>query len=485
MRKLLSLSILIVLFLGWACTEEESETTVLVTEEVLYTSAENVRLLGRLITNQTITVADHGFYLSEDEAFASPIIISLGPKDGPGRFIGEANGLTNSKSYFAKTFMDLGGEIQFGNVIQLNTLGPVLESFSPTFGAVGQTLDIIGQNFTADTKVFFGENEAVINSLDFESRIKVTIPSASNVSVPIRVVVQDKTLEFPTSFEYQIGTYELISKFPESVRIYDNVFYNASNGLIIGLGTVSKNSFYSKFQQFDLGSKSWKEVSFPGSSRSFAFFTNNYIGGGTAALTPNPYTINQSFWRINGGGFERLPDLPFESRESIAFESNGSLYVLGSKEGNPLALRKYNPSTKAWQNLPESPVEFSATNANFVYEGNFYVVDSEAILWKYDVSSGQWNSVSTYPGNLGQGYGMGQVIGDKAYVGLYRRTTDLWELNLNTMTWISKNDIPRTAQDITVAHFEKDGFLYIMRMPDITIAGSFPMNLYKFDPNGL
>lgn len=485
MRKLLSLSILLMLFLGWACTEEESETTVLVTEEVLYTSAENVRLLGRLITNQTISVADHGFYLSEDQNFGSPIIVSLGPKDSPGRFIGEANGLTNSKTYYAKTFMDLGGEIQFGNVVQLNTLSPVLESFSPSFGAAGQTLDIIGQNFTTGTKVFFGENEAIIKSIEFESRIKVTIPEASNVSVPIKVVVQDKNLEFATSFEYQIGTYELISKFPEAVRIYDNVFYNSSKGLTIGLGTVSKNSFYSKFQQFDITSKTWKEVSFPGSSRSFAFFTNNYIGGGTAGLTPNPYAINESFWKINGEAFERLPDLPFESRESLAFESNGNLYVVGSKEGNPLAMRKYVPSTKTWQNLPDSPEEFSASNANFVYKGDFYVVDSKAILWRYEVSTENWTPLTTYPGSLGQGYGMGQVIGDKAYVGLYRRTTDLWELNLNTMAWVSKNEIPRVAQDINVAHFEKDGFLYIMRMPDITIGGSYPMNLYKFDPNGI
>lgn len=484
MRKLLSLSMLVMLLLGWACTEEEPETTVLVTEDVLYTSAENVRLLGRLITNQTISAVDHGFYLAEDENFSSPIVISLGAKEGPGRFIGETNGLTNSKTYYAKSFMDLGGEIQFGNVITLNTLSPIIETFSPAFGLVGESMIITGQNFTEDTEVFFGDSKAVITSIEFESRLNLIIPEASDFSVPITVIVQDKTLEFNSNFEYQIGTYELINKFPEAVRLYGNAFYQTNSGLNIGLGTVSKNSFYSKIQQYDIGSNTWKEVSFPGSNRAYGFATKNYLGGGTAGLIPNPYDINFSFFKVTDSGFERLPDLPFASRESIAFENGGNLYVLGGKEGNTSALRRYNPATKTWTNLNDSPVEFSTENAFFMYQNKVYIISNDAVLWQYTISSDSWESVSTYPGSLGQGYGMGQVIGNKAYVGLYQRNTQVWELDMNTMVWKSKNDIPGLPQEITVAHFEKDGFLYIMRMPDITLAGNFPMNLYKFDPNG-
>lgn len=485
MRILLSLSILLLLFTGWACTDEETDSVILVTEEVLYTSSENVRILGRLLTNQNISLSDHGFYLSEDENFSSPIIISLGAKDGPGKFIGESNGFTNSKTYFAKAFMNLGGEIQFGNIIELKTLSPVINSYSPAFGLVGNEMIILGQNFTEDTRVFFGNSEAAITKIDFESRLHVTIPPASGVSVPIRVEVQDKILTFPINFEYQIGTYELISKFPESVRIYDNVFFQTTAGLNVGLGTVSKNSFYTKIQKFEIGSKTWKEIPFSGSPRSFAFSTKNYLGGGTAGLVPNPYEVNYSFWKINEGNFEQLKDLPFESLESIAFESNESLYVLGGKTGNVFGLRKYNPNTGSWSFLPDSPVSFNASNANFVYQNNLYVIDSEANLWLYTTSSGVWSKIGVYPGSLGQGYGLGQVIGNKAYVGLFKRVSSIWELDLNSMKWTSKNDISGFPQDFTVAHFEKDGFLYIMRMPEITLAGNYPMNLYKFDPNGL
>ncbi|MBN3583985.1 IPT/TIG domain-containing protein [Algoriphagus aestuarii] len=485
MRKLLSLSLLILLFMGWACTEDEPDSVILVTEEVLYTSSENVRILGRLITNQTINLSDHGFYFSEDENFSSPIIISLGAKEGPGRFIGESNGFTNSKTYYAKAFMDLGGEIQFGNTIELKTLSPVINSFSPSFGLVGNEMVILGQNFTEDTRVFFGDTEGVITKIDFESRLHVTIPPASNVSVPIKVVVQDKNLTFPVNFEYRIGTYELVSKFPEAIKLYDPVYYNRGNGLFIGLGTVSKSSFYQKFQRFDLQTKTWEELAFNGSPRAFAFQTGNYFGGGTAGILDLPYPINYSFYKINESGFERLDDLPFPSLGSISFEDGGFLYVLGSQRGNPLAFRRYNPTTRQWTELDESPAAFSIETAFFMYQRKLFVLDKQANLWEYSIVANTWRVVSTFPGKVGQGYGMGEVVGDKAYMGLFKRDSEVWELDLNQFTWKRKNDIPGIAADITIAHYVADGFIYIMRVPDNAISGNYPMNLYKFDPNGL
>ncbi|MFT6895586.1 MAG: hypothetical protein ACJAWX_003209, partial [Algoriphagus sp.] len=162
MRNSLLLSILVLLSFAIGCTEEESETTILVTEEVLYTSGDQVRLLGRLITNQPVTATDHGFYLSQDANFASPVIISLGTKEGAGRFIGENGMLSAQKKYFAKAFMDIGNGIEFGNVVELETLAVGIDSYSPGFGTGGKEVFILGRNFTKDTKVFFGTEPAQV-----------------------------------------------------------------------------------------------------------------------------------------------------------------------------------------------------------------------------------------------------------------------------------------------------------------------------------
>ncbi|NVK50883.1 MAG: hypothetical protein HWE09_14020 [Cyclobacteriaceae bacterium] len=45
--------------------------------------------------------------------------------------------------------------------------------------------------------------------------------------------------------------------------------------------------------------------------------------------------------------------------------------------------------------------------------------------------------------------------------------------------------MPGLPQSILVAHFVSGSSLYIMRVPDITLAGQFPMDLYRFDPNGI
>lgn len=483
MKKILSLCCLAMLFLGWACTEE-NETTFVVTEEILYASGEQVRLLGRVISNQSVQVQDHGFYLSKDPNFASPIILSLGAKDGPGRFIGQVSDLEVNQLYYAKSFFNTGAGDEFGNVVEVRTLPVGLESFSPTFGATGQEMTIIGRNFTKDTKVFFGSVEAQIISITLESRIRVRIPAPKDgVTVPIKIQVQNNVVEFPEKFEYRVGTYELITAFPQEIKVYDNVFFQRNSGLHIGLGSERRLFQLEYFQRYDIATKTWDRVEFPGSPRSYAFFTDNYIGGGTARLG-NPIVINSSFWRITDSGFEQLGDLPFESRESLAFEINSTLYVLGTKQSNEASFRKYNPVTKVWSSLGTPPENFNAENAHFIYQGRAYVIGKDKSVWSYTPSSDSWQIVSSYPGGLGDGYGMGRVIGDKAYVGLYRRSDELWELNLNTLTWKPKNPMPGLPQSILVGHFVKDGVLYIMRVPDITLAGSYPMNMYKFTPEG-
>jgi len=83
--------ILVAIFFG-SC-EEEVSTFALLTEPPLYVSGESARLVGRLIANNQLRVDDHGFWLDTREDFSDPVIVSLGERSGPGRFIGEARNL--------------------------------------------------------------------------------------------------------------------------------------------------------------------------------------------------------------------------------------------------------------------------------------------------------------------------------------------------------------------------------------------------------
>lgn len=485
MRKILSIGLIALFFFSVSCDQEEDGTLSVQTEELLYVSGDQVRILGRVISSQSLGLVDHGFYLSQDESFASPEIISLGEKNGPGRFIGVQDGLTAGVPYFVKAFIELDGELIFGQVVEFSTLNAALDSFTPAFSVPGQEMTITGRNFTEGTRVFFGEVEAEVLEIRLESILRVRIPSANSNFVNIRVLAQDQELSFPDPFEYQAGDYELISSFPDSFRLYRNVFFQNSQGFWIGLGLERGSDLLNYFQRYDPDLDTWQRVEFPGSPRSFAFATENYLGGGAVEVGRDEFDYDQSLYKITSSGFERLPDLPFESKNSKAFELGGQLVVLGTEQGDPLLFKKFDESSGTWSDLATPPVVLNASNIHFIYEGKVYLISSENELWQYVGGENRWELVGRFPGSFANGFGMGQVLGDKAYVGLNRRNNEMWELDLISMEWKPKNPIPSIPQGIVVGHFQKDGFLYIMRVPDINLPGDFPMQLYRFDPNGI
>ncbi len=487
MRKLLSLSIFLMLLAGWGCTEEEDATTVVNTEEVIFVSGDKVRLLGRLITNQPVNATDHGFYLSTTEGFASPIIISLGEKQGAGRFIGETTGLQINQPYFAKAFVKLNGTDLFGEVLRLNTLTPVIESFSPDFALPGREMIIEGRNFPTGVKVFFGTQEATVLENIFESRLRVRIPApaAGQPVVRIRVQSQNQILEFAKSFEYQSGKYTLLGQFPGGVRIYDNVFFQNQDGLFAGLGSVRFAGLFQGFQRFNPQSGTWTQVNFPGQSVESAFATSQYLGGGGVEIDRDLFQYRRDFWKINGSSFQRLPDLPFNSFGSIAFELNDQLYLAGGIGVGGRSIRRYNPQSGTWTSMQATPIELDNSLAYFLYQNKAYFNASDGKIWEYTPATDSWRILTTYPGSRGNGYGIGLVKGDKAYIGLYRRTDQLWELDLKTLTWKAKNNIPGLPQSINVGYYTVNDQLFFLRAPEESIAGNLPMELYRFEPDGI
>jgi hypothetical protein len=487
MRSILSLVIFLILMAGTACTQEEDATIAVATEEVIFISGEKVRVLGRLITNQPISTSDHGFQFSTSENFTSPIIVSLGIKEGPGRFIGEAEGLKINQRYYVRAFATVGGTDLFGERVEIKTLNPIIESFSPTFARIGQEMLIQGRNFPEGTRVFFGTQEATVLQNFFESRLRVRIPQAAGATVvKIRVQIQDEVLEFSQPFEYQSGKYTLLGQFPGGLRIYENVFFQNQAGFFVGLGSLRIGAGpYQGFQRFDPQSGTWAAVDFPAEAREGAFSTSNFLGGGAVEIDRDVFAYKRDFYKITGSTFTRLPDLPTNSFNSLAFELNGQLFIAGGTGVGARSIRKYNPTTQTWTTQASTPVDLNNSLAWFIYSGKAYFVASDSTIWEYEPNSDTWRIFTSYPGSLGNSYGMAQVIGNKVYIGLYRRVEQLFELDLNTLAWKAKNHIPGLPQSINSAHFTFEGQIYILRAAEESIAGSLPMEFYRFDPNGI
>lgn len=483
MQRFLVFSYVLILLAGWSCTQEGDAVTVVATEEVIFVSGEKIRILGRLITNQPVSVTDHGFLISTSENFISPIVVSLGEKKGPGRFIGEITTLSIHQNYFVKAFVNVDGVELYGETIPVNTLSPVIDSFSPALSFAGEELVIVGRNFTADTRVFFGDQEATILDLDFESRLKVRIPAfIGKASVPLIVYSQNERLESTQPFEYYTGKYTLLMQFPEAERIYDNVYFQDQNGFYAGLGSIKSGYSLTSFRRFDPRTGIWTSIDFPGETRKGGFAAAGYIGGG-ADVAQGSFTYKRDFWKLNGDGFERLADIPTESFHSLAFEANGQLFYAGGGD-DPRAIQKYDPTVNSWSTQSVSPIEFESNMTTFTYQNKAYFMDSVNVIWEYEPVSDSWSKFTEMPSSVGTAFGIAQVIGNKVYIGLFSRSTVLRELNMTTKTWKSKNPIPGLAASLNAGAFVFEDQLYLLRTPEKTVPGA-PMEFYLFEPDGI
>jgi IPT/TIG domain len=482
----LGFTFVFLLLIFWSCTLEENAPVLVSTEEVLFVGGDKIRLSGRLLTNREVLAKDHGFIFSTTSSFASPITLSLGEKNGPGRFIGEKGGFIIGQTYFVKAFAEVEGQRLEGEVVELKTLSPAVNSFSPSYGVAGGEVVIQGKNFPQGTKVFFGTQEAQVLQNLFESKLTVKIPAPTGqVVVPIKLIVQNKEIVLPTPFEYQAGKFTKVSEFPGGLRIYDNAFFFNETGFYVGLGKIKLGDYYPNFQRFQPSTGTWSEVSFPGAARRFAFASPNYLGGGAIETSRDVYQFDRSFWKINGNSFERLTDLPFTSREALAVEWEGKLVLLGGLDGAGQLVRSYDPQLKSWTNKRNAPVALGKSGAALVWNARIIVLASNGQVWDYNPSLDSWQLLTTYPGNKGQGYPIAQVIGKKAYFGLFRATQELWELNLETLVWKTKNQIIGLPQSINVGHFTFNGSIYFLRAPEESVSTTLPLELYKFDPDAI
>ena len=485
--QLLRTSFLFFILLAlWSCAQEDDTPILVATEDVLFVGGDKIRISGRLLANREVLAEDHGFEFSTQASFANPIIISLGEKSQPGRFIGEKSGFKLSQTYFVKAFATINGARLEGKVIELSTLSPAVTSFSPTYGVAGQELVIQGKNFPEGTKVFFGNQEAPVLQNVFESRLTVKIPAPTGqIVVPIKIKVQDKEFTISTPFEYQAGKYTKVSDFPGGLRIYESTYFTNTSGFHVGLGKERFGDNYRRFQRFNPATGTWSEVSFPGNPRRLVFASPNYLGGGAIETSRDVFSYDRSFWKINGSSFERLGDLPFNSRDALAVDWDGGLLLFGGLDGASLLVRAYDPVQRTWSTRRNAPIPLGRNAAAFARATRVIVLGSNGQVWEYNPPLDSWQLLTTYPGNKGQGYPIAEVIGSKAYLGLFRATQELWELNLETLTWKAKNQIIGLPQSITSGYFQYNGSIYFLRTPEESVTGNLTMELYKFDPDAI
>ena len=468
-----------------SCEENIDISPSIITEDVLFVSGERLRISGRIITTQNIDASDHGFYISENESFNQPEIISLGERVNPGRFIGEISSLVIDRKYFVKAFVTIQDEILFGNVAEVETLVPFVFNFSPNNGPEGTIVTIVGQNQTSDTQVFFGDVRGTVVDISFESILQVRVPPISNqLTVNIRVINQDREQTLDGLFEYTTGKYTKLADFPSDIRIFDGIFLQENDVFYVGMGTDRGQAMNNKMWRYKVGEPNWQEIPIPSRSLWRAFSGQKFYGGGS--LGPLNDTQVLDFYQLNNDQFKALNNLPFVKSRALAFEIAGKLYVVGGISAQVLSkeVYEYNVTSGVWRRLGDAPFDINETVLNFSY-GNkqFFIEPLSKELWYFDPSSDTWGSESVFPGDLGNGTGVGVVIGDRAYLGLGNRSDQMWELNMTNLNWAEKNKFTGSTVVRNSGVFVHGGLIYMLRSAEVQIQ-DVRSEFWVFDPKG-
>lgn len=475
-RPLIWLFLAILIF---SCEDPIDLNPSIVTEDALLVSGERMRLSGRVITTQSINASDHGFYISDNEGFSQPTIISLGARENPGRFIGETSGLSIERPYFVKAFAELPDGILFGNVLNIETLSPNVFNFSPTDGAAGTIVTITGVNLTQDVRVFFGDNEAEVLDIDFESVLRVRVPPIGNESsVPVRVVIQEKELQVQGNYEYSTGVYTKLFQFPGNVRFIEGISLREGNTFYSGMGTDQSSALNNTFWKYNVGDTDWIQIDPPSRVLRRAFSSETYYGGGSASFFP--FVTVRDFVKLENGNFEVLPDLPFNFINGKGFELSGKLYLAGGDEGN--GIYEYDPSSGNWSTVGTVPYRILNNNFSFSYQNRQYFINPETRdLIMFNPEDYSWNTVGSYPGELGNnGNGLAITIGSKVFLGLGNRSSQMWELDMNTLNWLRKNDFAGSNLARIAGAYVVDEEIYFLRSPESQLGGS--VEFWRFDP---
>jgi N-acetylneuraminic acid mutarotase len=468
-----------------SCEENIDISPSIITEDVLFVSGERLRISGRIITTQNIDASDHGFYISENESFNQPEIISLGERVNPGRFIGEISSLVIDRKYFVKAFVTIQDEILFGNVAEVETLVPFVFNFSPNNGPEGTIVTIVGQNQTSDTQVFFGDVRGTVVDISFESILQVRVPPISNqLTVNIRVINQDREQTLDGLFEYTTGKYTKLADFPSDIRIFDGIFLQENDVFYVGMGTDRGQAMNNKMWRYKVGEPNWQEIPIPSRSLWRAFSGQKFYGGGS--LGPLNDTQVLDFYQLNNDQFKALNNLPFVKSRALAFEIAGKLYVVGGISAQVLSkeVYEYNVTSGVWRRIGDAPFDINETILNFSY-GNkqFFIEPLSKELWSFDPTNDTWETVGLFPGDLGNGTGVGVVIGDRAYLGLGNRSDQMWELNMTNLNWAEKNKFTGSTVARNSGVYVHGGLIYMLRSAEVQIQ-DVRSEFWVFDPKG-
>lgn len=406
--------------------------------------------------------------------------------------------------YYVRAFAKNGSYTTYGRVVKFRSAGslvPEILDFSPTMGAGGTVVTIIGKNFSSSITgnvVKFGRETAIITEASSD-KLVVTLPYNLALAGTVNIVIETSNRVVVSASRFNLLGSNILTYKPTTLKGGDIIYVMVENFIpemsdnslkiggkeaeIIKLNNdtiiayvpydaaIGPNelSLFSNGRTCYADDKviikdPWKAIA--GSTSflrrgpiGFSIGSHGYVGLGYYENGSPFYDPYKDLWEFNpeNSSWKQCADLPDTGREdAVSFSIGGKGYTcLGNYGGSIFFtdLYMFDPVDNSWSKKANFPGEQRIRSICLVIGDKAYMGLGAGIgvpvirdFWEYDPGTDMWTRLADYPGG-GPVMASGFAINDKGYVGLGMGdygslSRDFWEYDPASNTWSQISDFP-------------------------------------------
>jgi len=376
--------------------------------------------------------------------------------------------------------------------------GPIISSFTPTSGAIGSSVTILGKNFSysktgASINISIGDKKAQRVEGPTQDRVVVTVPYLSAGRYPIKATIRGNTYQAEELFEVigpEIASFTPLSGFAGSeIVVQGNHFDLTLHPEIISELEVLKNS-RKKFPEILFATANTLTLKIPYRCTIPGKYRIKIDSGLSSDTSQLEFEI-LSPWKSLGN----IPTT--ESFQQESFVINGKAYVVSLEPENVSVasvrgIYSYDPTNNTWTKEADYPGTDKNRVTTFAIGEDIYIclgrsadADAERSCWIFNTQTNSWRRGVDFPGTP-RGFARSFVIDNKAYVvgGIATEETntdnlkaELWVYDHTNTSWKRLNDLPNSLENsINASTIVYNGEVYY------GFGSAFDHSIWKYNP---
>lgn len=174
------------LFSYLSCLQEEDidfRYLRIYTDPISNITSDGARFSARIDFSKITEVTDFGFEWGEDARLADGVLMI--PSDsliGNEFYTSVRSSLISQKIYYVRSFVEQSGKTVYGNIVSFKSLGsegPIITELDPSIAAFGDTVRVVGKNFTSNAKLSYGRRDISSSILHIEKNAITFVLSSS------------------------------------------------------------------------------------------------------------------------------------------------------------------------------------------------------------------------------------------------------------------------------------------------------------------